>query len=280
MNDDLANSYVDRSDEELYDILGANLLGGGPEVPPVVRDHVRRVARNWFDDELQRLRQRVRASATYRAWLESEPGDRTAGVDLIARILRDEGDSDERAAALAVLLDRTNRRDALAGSEECYDFAVSFAGGQHAYVEATVTAAGSMGLRGFYDRDMVHEWWGRNYITVRRKVYARGALFFVPFISEEYLAKQIPRDEFAHAMLKAVEQGDHYILPILVGSVVVPPELLHPHLGHLRTEGHTPEALAARLRARTDEARSPTHPSDPAVHTAAAARLLTLLVRP
>jgi hypothetical protein len=97
-----------------------------------------------------------------------------------------------------------------------YDVAVSFAGEHRAYVEAVVDAAKALGLRVFYDRDMTNELWGQNFVTAFRKVYSSQTRFFVPFISGEYFAKPYPRDEFSYAMLRAVEQGDGYILPVLM----------------------------------------------------------------
>ncbi|HEX7307237.1 toll/interleukin-1 receptor domain-containing protein [Lentzea sp.] len=131
--------------------------------------------------------------------------------------------------------------------EHEYDIAVSFAGEQRDYVERTVEAAKAAGLRVFYDRDMTVEWWGKNVLVEQRKVYGSRTRFFVPFISTEYLEKPYPRDELDAAMLTAVKQGNGYILPVLMGDVVVPPELLHPHVVYLRSDGYTPERLADAL---------------------------------
>ena len=125
-----------------------------------------------------------------------------------------------------------------------FDIAVSFAGEQREYVERTVEAAKAAGLRVFYDRDMTVEWWGRNFVVEQRKVYGSRTRYFVPFISTEYFSKPFPRDEFDSAMLTAVKQGDGYILPVLMGDVRVPAELLHPHVAYLKSDAYTPEQLA------------------------------------
>lgn len=78
---------------------------------------------------------------------------------------------------------------------------------------------------------MTHQWWGRNFVTEQCKVYGQCTLNFVPFISAEYLVRSYPRDELSYAMMASVSRGDDYILPILVGDVRVPPEMLHPHIG-------------------------------------------------
>src|SRR3954451_19649563 len=124
-----------------------------------------------------------------------------------------------------------------------YDLAFSFAGEHRDYVEQTKLACERHGLRVFYDRDKNHEWWGKNFILEQRKVYGSQTRFFVPFISAEYLAKPIPSDEFQSAMMTAVSRGDAYILPVLIGDVQVPPELMHPHIHFLRAERYTPEQL-------------------------------------
>jgi hypothetical protein len=136
-----------------------------------------------------------------------------------------------------------------------YDLAVSFAGEQRDYVAATVAACKALGLTVFYDKDKNNEWWGGNFIRHQRSVYSAETRFFVPFISTEYLAKPIPMDEFSAAMMTAVKQGDGYILPVLVGDVRVPPDLLHPHIHYLRSDDHTPEQLAEALARKVSESR-------------------------
>jgi hypothetical protein len=131
-----------------------------------------------------------------------------------------------------------------------YDFAFSFAGEHRAYLEATKNACEDLGLKVFYDRDKNNEWWGKNFIVQQRKVYGAQARYFVPFISVEYLAKPIPADEFQAALLTAVEKGDDYILPVLIGDVQVPSELLHPHTHYFRTDDYTPEQLAREMQRR------------------------------
>lgn len=134
-----------------------------------------------------------------------------------------------------------------------YDLAVSFAGEQRDYVAATVAACKRLSLKVFYDKDKNNDWWGGNFIRSQRVIYSAESRFFVPFISTEYLAKPIPMDEFSAAMLTAVKQGDGYILPVLVGKVSVPADLLHPHIHYLRSDDYTPEQLARELARKVRE---------------------------
>ncbi|SEP35051.1 hypothetical protein SAMN04489732_106296 [Amycolatopsis saalfeldensis] len=72
----------------------------------------------------------------------------------------------------------------------------------------------------------------------------------LPFISTEYLAKPIPQDEFSAAMMTAVNQGDGYVLPVLLGKVQVPSDLMHPHIHYLKADDYTPEQLAEAVAHR------------------------------
>ena len=136
-----------------------------------------------------------------------------------------------------------------------FDIAVSFADEQRRYVEQTVDAAKSIGLKVFYDKDATFDWWGLNFIVEQRKIYAGSTLFVVPFISKEYLVRPYPMDAFAAAMVKAVRLRHPYVLPIVVGDVNIPAEVLPPHIGFLRAEDHPPEELAARMKDKVDEAK-------------------------
>jgi hypothetical protein len=136
-----------------------------------------------------------------------------------------------------------------------YDLAVSFASERRDYVEQTVRACERLGLIVFYDRNMGNEWWGTNFIREQRIVYSSRTRYFVPFISTEYLAKPIPMDEFSSAMMTAVKRGDGYILPVLIGDVQIPPDLLHPHIHYLRAEDYTPNQLAEQLQAKAVQAK-------------------------
>jgi hypothetical protein len=139
--------------------------------------------------------------------------------------------------------------------DPAYDIAVSFASEHRAYVESTVDAARLLDLRVFYGRDMTNKYWGGNFILEQRKVFGARARYFVPFLSTEYLSKPVPMDQFSAAMMTAVQRGDTYILPVLIGGVRVPPELLHPHTGYLKAEHYTPDELAWQLRIKVDEAK-------------------------
>ncbi|MFJ6673351.1 TIR domain-containing protein [Actinosynnema sp. NPDC091369] len=227
------------------------LLGEEHGVAPADADRFRRFARSWLDNEKRQLRSRIEDSETYRLWAATAGSGQTLEPAVIAGILADQGEDEDTAAVVAVLVARDEQARTMV-----YDIAVSFASEQRDYVERTVSAAKALGLAVFYDRDMTHAWWGRNFVIEQRRVYGQRTLHFVPFLSTEYLAGQYPRDEFSYAMLAAVRRGDDYVLPVLVGDVVVPEEVLHPHIAYLRAEDVTPDELAIHMKAKVDYSRA------------------------
>ncbi|MEW2131905.1 toll/interleukin-1 receptor domain-containing protein [Streptomyces sp. NPDC005435] len=131
----------------------------------------------------------------------------------------------------------------MSDGDSVYDLAVSFAGEQRDYVEQVVRACQERGLRVAYDADLTVDLWGRNLVQEFRKVYG-GARYVAPFISRDYLAKPYPMDEFRSMLLPAMDRPDDYMLPVLMGDVSVPPELLNPAVAVLRSEDYTAGELA------------------------------------
>lgn len=142
------------------------------------------------------------------------------------------------------------------GTEETYDLAFSFAGPDRDYVEETKDQCDVLGLRVMYDRDLSNEWWGTNFIAEQRRIYGARALFFVPFISVDYFSRPIPADEFATAMWTDVARGGGYILPVIIGDVVVPADRLPPHVGYLRAEEYEPDELAHEMLRKVRRAKA------------------------
>lgn len=126
-----------------------------------------------------------------------------------------------------------------------YDVAVSFAEEQRAAVGEVVEVWRQRGLTVLHGPDQTHEWWSHKESGDLPDARVR---FFLPFVSSV--------DDFTSAMLRAVRAGDEHVLPVLVGDVAVPAELLHPHVTYLRdiTEELT-EALAGRVEAAESAGR-------------------------
>ncbi|MEU0877994.1 hypothetical protein ABZ345_05300 [Lentzea sp. NPDC005914] len=252
MSGDFIEDLGRLSDDELYEIVGMDLQGTGLGVSPADRGRFGRFARSWLDNKSRQLWSQIQGTDTYRIWLESAGRDQLVDPDTVGRILVEDDWEPRASAALALLLVRSKT----AAVSDAYDIAVSFAENERDYVDRTVTAARALALKVFYDRDMSNTWWGRNFVVERRRIYGQLALHFVPFISAEYLTEPMPRDDFSHAVARAFNSGNRYILPVLVGDVKVPSELLLPLIGFLRAEKHTPEELAAHMRIVVDDSRA------------------------
>ena len=252
MTDGFPHDIGSTSDDELYVLLGAELDGAGLGISPADRERYQRFARTWLDNKRSQLWRKIHESETYRLWLDSAGPGQVVDPDTVDRVLGEQEGWDPRpAAVLALLLVREKCAEVV----DSYDIAVSFAQEQRDYVHAIVVAAKALALKVFYEPDMTNAWWGLNFVQERRKVYGQRALHFVPFISAKYLTDGMPLDGFSAAMVRAIDRGDRYILPVLVGDVAVPPELLSPHIGVMRAGDHTPEELAAHMRVVVDHSR-------------------------
>ncbi|GGS46497.1 toll/interleukin-1 receptor domain-containing protein [Actinokineospora fastidiosa] len=124
-----------------------------------------------------------------------------------------------------------------------YDVAVSFAEEQREAVDEVVEAFRQRGLTVLHGPDQIHDWWARK---DRGDLPVARVRFFLPFVSAV--------DEFTAAMLRAVKAGDQHVLPVLVGPVAVPEELLHPHVDYLRAS--TPDRLTDAVSGRVEAAEA------------------------
>jgi TIR domain len=130
-----------------------------------------------------------------------------------------------------------------------YHFAFTFAGEQRDYVSRTKDECEDLGLEVMYDLDRAADMLGENFIAQQRQIYSARTLFVVAFLSEDYLRKPVPRDEFKAAMWTDVQRGGGYILPILMDDVEVPSDMLHPGTSYIpvRDEQPGPQDLAVLL---------------------------------
>ncbi len=145
---------------------------------------------------------------------------------------------------------------AMTNQSHDYDLAFSFAGEHRQYVEQTKLACERLGLTIFYDKDLNNEWWGKNFIREQRKVYGQRALYFVPFISDEYFRKPIPADEFETAIWTYVQRQGEYVLPVIIGKPQIPEDRLPPYIHYLKADQYTPEALAREMYAKVRGAQA------------------------
>ncbi len=143
----------------------------------------------------------------------------------------------DEAAEILRQLDQQN-------AASTYDIAVSFAAEQRDYVDQFVEACKARGISVFYDRDLTNEWREKDFIHELGKVNGKTVRYFMPFISNEYLTQPISRDGLRAAMRAAFNQGDGHVLPVLLGRVEVPTDLLSPAIAYVNAEDYTPEQLA------------------------------------
>ena len=126
-----------------------------------------------------------------------------------------------------------------------YDVAVSFAEEQRSAVGEVVEAWRQHGLTVLHGPDQTHEWWAHK---EGGDLPAARVRFFLPFVSKV--------DDFTAAMLRAVKAGNEHVLPVLVGDVAVPAELVHPHVTYLRATEHQPDRLIRALTSRIEAAEA------------------------
>ncbi|MFC6093704.1 hypothetical protein [Saccharothrix lopnurensis] len=126
-----------------------------------------------------------------------------------------------------------------------YDVAVSFDEEQRAAVDQVVEAFEQRGLTVLHGPEQTHEWWSHKEGGDLPDARVR---FFVPFVSAV--------DDFTTDVLRAVKAGDEHVLPVLLGDVAVPPDLLHPHVAYVRGAAHRPDQLTEALVARIEAAEA------------------------
>ncbi|WP_081444758.1 TIR domain-containing protein [Blastopirellula marina] len=72
-----------------------------------------------------------------------------------------------------------------------YDFGFSFAGEDREYAKALAQLVKRESVRVFYDEDFEADLWGQDVYQGFQQVYGKDCRFFVPFISANYIAKNL-----------------------------------------------------------------------------------------
>src|SRR5215212_1573339 len=94
-----------------------------------------------------------------------------------------------------------------------YDVALSFAGEDRPYVEATARVLRTKGISVFYDRYEEANLWGKNLYSHLSDIYAHQARFTIVFISCHYAGKLWTNHERQSAQARAFEEQREYVLP-------------------------------------------------------------------
>ncbi len=96
-----------------------------------------------------------------------------------------------------------------------YDFAISYASPDSAFVEEVVRALKTRGLRVFFAPDEQSDIVGRNLLDYLHEVYLSKARYCLIFISEHYAQRKwTNRVERPAAQERALNQEERYIIPI------------------------------------------------------------------
>ncbi|KDN81196.1 hypothetical protein [Kitasatospora cheerisanensis] len=104
-------AYWDKSDDELYELIGAALLGDGPGLSPEDEEEHRRFGREWFTNKHRELQRRICHDPRLQGLLGTTSSDRLLDAAGIYGVLQGlEGDSAVtgavNSAVLAVLVAR------------------------------------------------------------------------------------------------------------------------------------------------------------------------------
>lgn len=99
-----------------------------------------------------------------------------------------------------------------------YEVALSFAGEQRDYVKKVSEELTKLNVRHFYDYNEQVNLWGKNLTQYLDRVYYEKAMYFVPFISEEYIKKMWTNLEVKSALERNMNESrpdfQQYILPV------------------------------------------------------------------
>lgn len=107
-----------------------------------------------------------------------------------------------------------------------YEVAFSFAGEQRDYVKKVSEELEKLNIRHFYDYNEQVEIWGKALPQYLDSIYFEKSMYFVPFISKEYVKKEWTKLEVNSALERNMHESysdfQQYILPVLFDDTRVP----------------------------------------------------------
>jgi hypothetical protein len=111
-------SYSERSDDELYELLGAALLGTGTVgISPEEQDRNRRFGKQWFDRQYAELQRRICTQKTVQDLVGQSRSDRMVDAGTIAGLLAQQEDFGPNSLLIGVLVARIGLSVFCAGVE-------------------------------------------------------------------------------------------------------------------------------------------------------------------
>jgi hypothetical protein len=99
-------TYLDKTDDELYELLGAALLGDGLGIAPEDKDEHRRFGRGWFGNKRRELQRKICHHDKLKGFLGNSTSDRAIDAAAIYELLQNLGEDTVNAGVLAVLIAR------------------------------------------------------------------------------------------------------------------------------------------------------------------------------
>lgn len=127
-----------------------------------------------------------------------------------------------------------------------FDVALSFAGEDRPFVEATAQVLREMGIRVFYDKYETVKLWGKDLYDHLTEIYKDRARFTVMFISKSYAKKLWTNHERKSAQARAFAASAEYILPARFDNTKIPGVL--PTVGYVNLKGLSPKDFAEIIK--------------------------------
>ena len=130
-----------------------------------------------------------------------------------------------------------------------YEVALSFAGEQRDYVKKVSEELTKLNVRHFYDYNEQVNLWGKNLTQYLDSVYFEKAMYFIPFISEEYIKKVWTKLEVNSALERNMSESrpdfQQYILPVRFDDTRVPGII--GSIAHIDARKTTPQEIARMI---------------------------------
>lgn len=127
-----------------------------------------------------------------------------------------------------------------------YEVALSFAGEQRDYVVEVSNELTRLKVKHFYDYNEQVNLWGKNLTQYLDSVYFEKALYFVPFISVEYVKKIWTKLEVNSALERNMNEirpdFQQYILPVRFDNTRVPG--IVGSIAHIDARKSSPQDIA------------------------------------
>jgi hypothetical protein len=131
-----------------------------------------------------------------------------------------------------------------------YEVALSYAGEDRAFVEATAKQLRERAIPVFYDQFETAKLWGTNLYEHLAAIYGKQARFTVMFLSRHYAEKAWTNHERAVAQARAFTEHCEYVLPVRFDDTEIPGVL--PTTGYLdlrdKTPGYLVDMIEEKLR--------------------------------